>query len=110
EFEVSIPQSYIAVVEAFGSKRADVAYMNTFGYILAHEKYGAEARLTSLRHGASTYQGQFIARADGAIKSLKDIEGRKVAFVDPASTSGFLLPKKVLHDRGIRPKEEVFAL
>ena len=42
---VELPSSYIAVVEAFGSKKADVAILNTFGYVLAHEKYGVEAKL-----------------------------------------------------------------
>ena len=42
-FEVRIPASYVAVVEAFGAKRADIGALNAFGYILAHEKYGAQA-------------------------------------------------------------------
>lgn len=110
KYEVSIPQSFIAVVEAFGSKRADVASINTFGYIIANEKYGAEAKLTVLRHGLATYQSQFVARKGGPIKSLKDFNGRKIAFVDPASTSGFLLPKKVLNDKSIKPSQEIFAM
>jgi phosphonate transport system substrate-binding protein len=110
KFEVSIPQSYIAVVEAFGSNRADIAALTTFGYILANEKYGAEARLTVLRHGAATYQSQFIAKANGPIKSLADFAGKKIAFVDPASASGFLLPKKMLNDKGIKPAQEIFAM
>lgn len=110
KYETAIPASFIAVVEAFGSKRADVAALNTFGYILANEKYGAEAKLTALRFGASTYQSQFIAKADGPIKTISDLAGKKVAFVDPASTSGFLLPKKTLNDKGIKPAQEVFAM
>ncbi len=109
KYEVTIPQSYIAVVEAFGTKRADVAAFNTFGYILAHEKYGAEAKLTVLRHGSATYQSQFIVKAGSAIKSLEDLNGKKVAFVEPASTSGYLLPLKTLNEKGIKPKEVVFA-
>ena len=31
KYEVTIPQSFIAVVESFGTKRADVAAINTFG-------------------------------------------------------------------------------
>lgn len=109
KFEVTIPQSYVAVVEAFGTKRADVAAFNTFGYILAHEKYGAEARLTVLRHGLATYQSQFIVKAGSSIKKIEDLAGKKVAFVEPASTSGYLLPLKTLKDKGIEPKETVFA-
>ena len=50
-FKSGIPSNYIAVVEAFGSDRADVAVMNSFGYLLANTKYGAEAKLKALRHG-----------------------------------------------------------
>lgn len=110
KFEVSVPQSFIAVVEAFGTKRADVAAINTFGYILAHQKYGAEARLTVLRHGSALYQSQFIAKADGPIKSIADLAGKKLAFVDPASASGYLLPLKTLKDKKVEPKETVFAM
>ena len=109
KFEVTIPQSYIAVVEAFGTKRADVAAFNTFGYILAHDKYGAEARLTVLRHGLATYQSQFIVKAGSPIKKIEDLNGKKVAFVEPASTSGYLLPLKTLNEKGIKPKEIVIV-
>lgn len=110
KFEISIPQSYIAVVEAFGTDRADVAALNTYGYYLAHTKYKAEARLTILRHGSNTYQSQFIVKAGSPIKSLADFKGKKVAFVDPASASGYLLPLKMLRDKGVEPGEIVFAM
>lgn len=110
KIEISVPQSYIAVVEAFGTKRADVAAINTFGYILAHNKYGAEARLTVIRHGSPNYQSQFIAKADSGINSLADLNGKKLAFVDPASASGYLLPMKTLKEKKISPKETVFAM
>jgi phosphonate transport system substrate-binding protein len=109
KFEIGMPASFVAVVEAFGTKRADVASVNTFGYILAHEKYGAEALLTVMRFGLPDYQGQIIARTDSAIKTLADLNGKKFAFVDPASTSGYLLPLKLMHDAGIKPSETVFA-
>lgn len=109
KFEVTIPQSYVAVVEAFGTKRADVAAFNTFGYILAHDKYGAEARMTVIRNGLPTYQSQFIVRADSNIKKIEDLADKKIAFVEPASASGYLLPMKTLNEKGIKPKETVFA-
>lgn len=109
-YEVAIPQSFVAVVEAFGTNRADVAAINTFGYVLAYDKYGAQARLTVLRHGSSTYQSQFIALTNSGINKLEDLAGKKIAFVDPASTSGYLLPLKNLKDKNIQPSESVFAM
>lgn len=109
KYEVTIPQSFIAVVEAFGTKRADVAAINTFGYVLANKKYGAEARLTVLRHGSDTYQSQFIVKAGSSIKKIEDLANKKIAFVEPASMSGYILPLKSLKDKKIEPKETVFA-
>lgn len=110
KFKFSIPPSFIAVVEAFGTNRADVAAINTFGYILANTKYQAQARLMTMRNGDASYRAQFLARTDGKIKRLEDLEGKKIAFVDPMSTSGYLLPLKILKDRKISPKETMFAM
>lgn len=107
-FEVNVPSSFVAVIEALGSKRADVAIMNTFGYILAHEKYGAEAVLIGVFKGREHYWGQIITRKDGP-KTLKDLQNKKMAFVDPSSGSGFVLPTKLLKDENIKLKDVIFA-
>lgn len=107
-FKLTVPTSFIAVVEALGSNRADVAIMNTFGYLLARDKYQAEARLVGLNQGSDTYRGQIIAHKDGP-KKLADLQNKKFAFVDPVSGSGFILPSKLFRDHKIKLKEYVFA-
>ena len=110
-FRTAIPASYIAVVEAFGTAKADIASINTFSYLMANAKYGAEARLRIVRdYGETSYKGQFITRVDSGIDSLKDINGRTIAYVDPSSTSGYILPKAKLKRLGIKPSESVFAM
>lgn len=108
EFKVEVPVSYVAVVEAIGSKRADVAILNTFGYILANEKYSAEAKLKFVNRGRDFYNGQIIVHADG-IKNLNQLNGKKFAYVDPASTSGYLLPSRLFKKENIKLKETIFA-
>ena len=110
KFKIFIPSNYIVVVEAIGTKKADVIIMNTFGYLLAHQKYGAKAKLIVVRHGMKSYRSAFLARSDSNIKSLEDLHGKKVAFVDPVSTSGYILPSYFLKTKGISPKETVFAM
>lgn len=109
EVRVDLPVSYIAVVEGFGSKRADAAIINTFGYILAHEKYGVEARLMLMNRGRDEYYGQIITRTDSKIKTIKDIDKKKFAYVDPASTSGYLLPMRLFKEEGVKPKDHIFS-
>lgn len=107
---VSVPSDYITVVEAFGTSRADVAIMNTFSYLLANAKYGATARLRVVRrNGEITYRGEFIVRDDSGIRSLRDLHGKTMAYVDPSSTSGYIYPKEMLIKEGVVPKEEMFA-
>jgi phosphonate transport system substrate-binding protein len=110
-FRTAVPASFVAVVEAFGTEKADIASINTFSYLMAHAKYGAEAKLRIVRDNNETsYCGQFITRYDSGIDSLSDINGRSFAYVDPSSTSGYILPKAMLDKRGIKPSETVFAM
>jgi len=109
KYEIVVPQSYVAVVEAFGAKRADVAALNTFGYMMANEKYGAEARLSVIRHGKSTYRSQIIAKK-GRFKDVAELSGKTFAFVDPASLSGYILPLKFLTGLGVKLGETKFAM
>lgn len=109
KFEIGVPTSYVAVVEAFGTKRADIATLNTFGYLMANERYGATAALTAIRFGSDSYKAQIVVRSDSSIKKLEDLNGKKFAYVDPASTSGYYMAAKLFKDKGIKPAETVFA-
>lgn len=108
-FKPSIPQNFTSVVEAFGSGLADVAIMNSFCYLLAHEKFGATAKMTVIRDGAQHYCGQIITRADSGIKKVEDLQGKSFAFTDSSSTSGFLFPLKIFKEKGIVLGDTTFA-
>lgn len=105
-----IPTSYIAVVEAFGSGRADIGAMNSFGYLMANERYGAQAHLRMIRHGVDYYQGQIVVRAESDIHTIEDLQGKRFAFTDPASTSGYFFPLKMIRDAGVNLGNETFAM
>jgi phosphonate transport system substrate-binding protein len=106
--KIQVPSNFVAVIEGLGSQRVDFAIINTFGYILAHDKYQANAVLIGENNGRSEYWGQIIAK-NPKIKTLKDINGKKFAYVDPASTSGYVLPASLLKEADVKPKEIVFA-
>jgi len=109
-FKSAVPANYITVVEAFGSDRADVAIMNSFGFILANTKYGAKAYLKVLRFGKPTYKGQIIAHVDSKIEKIEDLNGKRFAFTDASSTSGYLYPTKILSDHGVKLANSMFAM
>src|SRR3712207_524689 len=113
QFTVSVPTSYAAVIEAMGSERVDVGWLAPFAYILARDKFQAEVILASVRGGSKTYTGQIIAHVDSGITSVEQLQGKKFAFVDPSSASGFLYPNALLASRGVDYKtafsETIFA-
>jgi len=109
-FKTAVASSYIAVVEAFGSNRADIGIMNAFGYILANKKYGVKAKYTVVRNGITYYQGQIITHVDSGVKKLEDLNGKRFAFTDSSSSSGFLFPSKIFKEKNIKPSQTVFAM
>ena len=102
-----------AVIEAMGAGKVDIGWLATFSYVLAKDKYDVELLLVVQRFGSPFYRGQIMVRADSGIHSLKDLKGKRFAFVDPASTSGHLYPKTLLLSKGFEPKtffgKSVFA-
>lgn len=111
--ESAIPASYVAVVEAFATGRADFAALNTFSYILAKDikHYPVEA-LVSVVRGVDeiSYKAQILAHVDSGIDSIEDLAGKSFAYTDSASTAGYLLPSKLFEERGIELGETVFAM
>ncbi len=99
-----VSTSYSLVVEALGAGQCDLAFLNTFGYVLAHDKYGAEPLLVVIRNGRLSYRGQIIASANAGIETLEDLKGKRFAFVNPNSTSGYIYPSGLLRMHGIDPK------
>lgn len=108
-FESRVSTSYSLVVEALGAEQCDIAFLNTFGYVLAHDKYGAEPMLVVIRNGRLSYRGQIIATANyegGDLDTLNDLRGKRFAFVNPNSTSGYLYPAGLLKVHGIDPDRD----
>jgi len=50
-------------------------------------------------------QGYIIVNAQAGIHALPDLKGKKMAFVDPSSTTGNYLPKVAMFDAGVTAKD-----
>ena len=92
---------YGNIVDNFASAGMDGAFFGSFTYVLAHEKLGVEvlARPVSL-NGTSTYHGLIFTRKDSRIKSVRQMEGKRFAFVDKGTTAGYLLPLRYFRGHG----------
>jgi phosphonate transport system substrate-binding protein len=99
----NVGTDFAAVREAMGADKAQIGWLNTFNYVLAHEKYGVDVALVTVRFGTTTYKGQIIVRADSGITTLADLKGKVMCWVDPNSTSGYIIPRIYLKANGIDP-------
>ncbi len=102
-----IPTDYTAQQEAMCSGEAQMAALNTFGYVRASERGCADVALASVRYGSTSYAGQIIARADSGIESIKDLAGKTFCRPDPESTSGWVIPSLSLLAAGIDPETDL---
>ncbi len=101
--QANVGTDFAAVREAMGAGQAHIGWLNTFNYVLANEKYGVDAGIVTERYGSTSYKGQFNVLADSGIASLEDLKGKVICWVDPNSTSGYIIPRIMLKANGIDP-------
>ena len=101
--EANVGTDFSAVREAMCAGQAHIGWLNTFNYVMANEQCGVDAGMVTSRFDATTYSGQIIVRADSGIETLADLEGKVMCWVDPASTSGYIIPRIMLAAEGVDP-------
>jgi len=102
---------YAGVIEAMKKKRVDVAWFGPLSYYLAEMEAGVEAFAVGIRQGSDshTYKSLIITPCDSGYKSIMDLKGKNVAFVDPASTSGGLMPSYMVKKATGQMPQEFFG-
>jgi len=123
-YSVQTGTSYAAAIEAMGAGKAQVGFLNTFSILAAQAKYGIIPALINLRKYSTNdldpdkallgqlepfYKGQFITTATSGIKTYADLKGKTFCFVDPLSTSGYIVPRIILKANGVDPDADFKA-
>jgi len=109
-FEVVVPTSYAATIEEMRGSHADtMAFIPAFGYVLANDLCGVDVAFKAVRRGWGVYWTMIVVARDSDIQSIEDLDGKKFAFPDAGSTSGYLVPSVMLKEAGVTPSEELEA-
>ncbi len=93
---------YGNIIDHFTSEKMDGAFFGSFTYALAHHQLGVEPLVRPVNpDGTSTYHGYIFTRKDSGIRSAANMKGRRFAFVDRATTAGYLFPLAYFKGHGI---------
>jgi len=96
-----VASDYAGVVEALRSRRVDLAFVHPVGYVLANREAGCQILVRDVWQGKTAYTARFYVRKGSGIERVEDLRGKSVAFVDPASSSGYIYPMVLLIKKGL---------
>lgn len=101
---------YAALIEAAVAGKIDVASFSGFTYVTATNNGAELTPISSIvtKEGQEPgYYSQAIVAQESDVESVEDFAGKKVCFVDPSSTSGYLFPSYNLMEAGIDPENDI---
>lgn len=110
DVKISMLSRYGNILESFSSGSMDAAFWGSFTGALAVEKLGIEPIARPFYpDGSSSYRGLIFVRSDSSIDTVDKLRGKSFAFVDRATTAGFLFPLALLKTRGAGPFDKYFS-
>ena len=109
-FDITVGQSYGAVVEGMANHLADIAFFGPVTFLQARERGAAELLAVAVEKANSVYYSGLFVKNDAAFRSLADLKGRRVAFGDVNSTSSFAFPVAMLLAANLDPVRDLGAV
>lgn len=109
EIKFTILSRYGNIVERFEKEKMDGAFFGSFTGAVAVHKLNVIPLVRPVNlDNTSTYQGYIFVRKDSNIKNVKDMKGKMMAFVEKATTAGYLFPLAWLRENGISSPDGFF--
>lgn len=100
--KLRVANDYAAVIEGQRAGNIQIAFYGPASFARAVMTGVKLEPLVNQKHetGASGYYSVIYVRSDSPYKSIEDLKGKNLAFVDPNSTSGNQAPRFFLHKAG----------
>jgi len=105
-----VTADYAELAQRLREGSVDIAWINTLNYVkIKAELPGVQYIATYMETNESTgkptpyYQSYIVALRESGLTKLADIQGKRFAFTDTGSTSGYAYPAMLLRNNGIDP-------
>jgi len=106
--EAFVGSDYNGTIEALRNGHVDVALLEPEVATASTTQAPVEAFAVTViaKTMRPSYKSIIIARKDSPINSINDLKGHTYAFVDPGSTSGYMVPAAAFKKAGITPEKD----
>jgi phosphonate transport system substrate-binding protein len=105
----TILSRYGDVVDRFLARRMDGAFFGVFTGMLALEKLEAEPVVHPVNlEGSVMVKSYIFVRKNSGIKGIRDMKGKRIAFVDRATMTGYIYALAWLRENGVRDAGSYF--
>lgn len=101
-FELIIPKDYDSTVRLFRDGKVDLAYFGGVTFLQAHKAIGAVPLV--MRDVDAKFTTSFIVHAGAPGGDLAAFKGQSLSFGSRLSTSGHLMPRYFMTQKGITPE------
>ncbi|MBX9769487.1 MAG: phosphate/phosphite/phosphonate ABC transporter substrate-binding protein [Bdellovibrionales bacterium] len=96
-------KDYQGLIDSMKKKEVDFAFYTAMSFVFAEKQAGAKVLFKKVWEHPYYYSAIMVLR-DSKIKTLQDLKGKRFAFVDEKSASGFLYPSVRLKHLKLDPK------
>jgi len=99
---------YAGVIQAFGAKQIEIAGLGSSAYAGAWIDTNGNVEPLFVAEeidGSIAYHSVLVTRKDSGITTLEQAKGKTLAWADPNSTSGYLIPRFELRAAGLGVEE-----
>ena len=110
---IEIPPDYQTAIDLIAEDKVQMAYLGPLSYIQARQRnFQLEPLVAYIdkRTGRPWYTSVIVANSEKGIKEIADLSGKRVGFVNPSSTSGYLVPVAHLKSNNIDPEQDFAEL
>lgn len=108
--EFTILSRYANIIESFAAEKMDGVFFGSFTGALAIQKLGVVTLARPVNpDGSSTYKRYLFVRKNSGMRTVADMKGKKMAFVEQATTAGYVFPLAWLRGNGITSLEGFFS-
>jgi phosphonate transport system substrate-binding protein len=100
ELELVLAPDYAACVQMLGARELDLAWLGTSTYVAEREEVPMTPLVRPVWSGRKGYSGVLFALEGSGIRDLEQLRGKRLAFVDEQSASGYVYPAALLRGHG----------